>query len=86
MPAKNDNAVFLMDRGDWFAGKPRSYRRTQVPAASDPHNHSSPKSLHLLTNPGQSRPCFGQGAACRVFPTRPDRVASDRKAEIRPDE
>ncbi|EJL92467.1 hypothetical protein PMI18_06105 [Pseudomonas sp. GM102] len=25
MPAKNDNAVFLMDRGVWFAGKPGSY-------------------------------------------------------------
>jgi hypothetical protein len=26
LPAKNDNAVFLMDRGGWFAGKPGSYR------------------------------------------------------------
>jgi len=30
-------------------------------------DHSSAKSLLLFINPGQSRPCFGQGAACRVF-------------------
>jgi hypothetical protein len=54
--------------------------------ASDPYNHSSAKSLLLFINPGQSRPCFGQGAARRFFPTRPDRVANDRNAEIPPDE
>ncbi len=26
MPAKNDDAVFQEDRGEAFAGKPRSYR------------------------------------------------------------
>ena len=26
LPAKNDNSVFLLDRGAFFAGKPRSYR------------------------------------------------------------
>jgi len=31
------------------------------------YHRSSPKSLLLLTNPPESRPCFGQGAACRVF-------------------
>ncbi len=43
MPAKNDDAVFLIDRGALFAGKPRSYRdlrfnrrRNYPPEASSP--------------------------------------------------
>ncbi|WP_223538819.1 hypothetical protein, partial [Pseudomonas sp. BF-R-12] len=64
----------------------RSYRGGVAHFLSDPHNHSSAKSLLLFINPGESRPCFGQGAACRIFPTRPDRVATDRNVEIPPDE
>jgi hypothetical protein len=53
---------------------------------ADPHNRSSAKSLLLLLNPGQSRPCYSRGAACQLFLTRSDCVANDRNAEIRPDE
>ena len=45
-------------------------------------DHCSAKSLLIQENPGQSGPCYGQGAACQVFLTRPGRV----NAEIRPDE
>ncbi|MNE19773.1 hypothetical protein D3C80_1128670 [compost metagenome] len=60
--------------------------RASAKKSADTHHRSSAKSLLLLINPGQSRPCFGRGAACQLFLTRPDRVASDRNAEIRPDE
>jgi hypothetical protein len=43
LPAKNDDAVFLIDRGALFAGKPRSYRdlrfnrrRSYSPESSSP--------------------------------------------------
>jgi hypothetical protein len=69
------------------AAPARQIEDATVAAVSESQAYrSSAKSLLLLANPGQSRPCFGQGAACRIFPTRPDRVASDRNAEIPPDE
>jgi hypothetical protein len=33
LPAKNDNAVYLFDRGDWFAGKPRSNKLLKLYAS-----------------------------------------------------
>lgn len=43
--------------------------------------HSSAKSLLMQANPGQSRPCYGRGAACQVFLTRRDRMKAENRAD-----
>ncbi|MDN3223176.1 hypothetical protein [Pseudomonas nunensis] len=35
MPAKNDDALYLIDRAAWFAGKPRSYKEHVGAACTD---------------------------------------------------